>query len=106
MMATTPPHNAVVSRTASAGAGDRRGSDSSSRWDNTYGQNVVNLDDPMLDEDELPRSPRSSSGRGLTSYPGTDEDDRIIWSGWDSIGTGSISTSVFLSWFPFQLTLH
>lgn len=80
----------MVSRTTSAGASDRRSSDSSSRWDNAY-QNVVNLDDPVFDEEELPRSPRSSSGRGLTSYPGTDEDDRIVWSGWDSIGTGSIS---------------
>jgi hypothetical protein len=70
----------------------RRGSDNSSHWDHTYGQGIaeLNLSDQVFEEEqETPISPRSSTGRGLVYYPTNDEDDRIMWSGWDSIGTGS-----------------
>lgn len=46
-----------------------------------------------LDNDLLGTSPQSphSPGNGLTTYPGaaSEEDDQIIWSGWDSLGSGS-----------------
>jgi hypothetical protein len=89
MIVTSPSCTAQAS--AVNEGSNRRGSDSSPRWDG-YGQEVVNRDDPVFeDEHDRPISPRSSSGRGITTYPSTEEDDYILWSGWDTIGIGSKS---------------
>ena len=48
---------------------------------------AVDLDNDLLGTS--PQSPHSPSD-GLTTYPGSGpEDDQIIWSGWDSLGSGS-----------------
>ena len=49
---------------------------------------AVDLDGDLLGMS--PQSPHSPSD-GLTTYPGSGSeiDDQIIWSGWDSLGSGS-----------------
>ncbi|KAF9652801.1 hypothetical protein BDM02DRAFT_2601811 [Thelephora ganbajun] len=60
---------------------------SGNRSDPSRQYSVVDLDDDLLGVS--PQSPHSPSD-GLTTYPGPgSEDDQIIWSGWDSLGSGS-----------------
>lgn len=61
---------------------------SSEQSDSSRRYSAVDLDGDLLGIS--PQSPHSPSD-GLTTYPGSglEEDDQIIFSGWDSLGSGS-----------------
>lgn len=90
---TVSPTSSIASRPISMGgiAGHPQGTTVSRASSNQSDASRRDVAD--LDNDLLGISPQSSHspGNGLTTYPGsgTEEGDQIIWSGWDSLGSGS-----------------
>lgn len=77
-----------VGRTTNSSQGIAISQMSSNQSDNSpQRHHAIDLDNDLLGIS--PQSPHSPSD-GLTTYPasGSEEDDQIVWSGWDSLGSG------------------